>query len=64
MAEGGLDEWTSWRCGNDDTKFCPPEGCPQSYGCARERGWLPGMPTPNGGLPDSAVGRGEDDMGK
>lgn len=54
MAEGGLDENTSWRCGRDPSQFCPEEGCPKSYGCARERGWRQGMPTPNGclGLPD------------
>lgn len=28
--------------------FCPPEGCPKSYGCAREHGWLPEMPSPDG----------------
>lgn len=50
MPEGGLDEWTSWRCGNDASKFCPSEGCPKSYGCARDHGWLPGMPPPNGCL--------------
>jgi hypothetical protein len=59
MAEGGLDEWQSWRCCRDDKKFCPPEGCPKSYGCARERGWTKGMPTPNGciGLPDQQEAR-------
>lgn len=55
MPEAGLDEWTSWRCGNDNSKFCPPEGCPKHYGCAIEHGWRDGMPTPNGclGLPES-----------
>lgn len=46
----------SWRCSNDISKFCPPEGCPQKarnaggewfdYGCARDHGWLPGRPSP------------------
>ena len=38
----------SWRCKNGDFKFCPPEGCPKSYGCAREKGWKLGDPSPNG----------------
>lgn len=47
-------DYQSWRCGRDETKYCPIEGCPKSYGCAREKGWQPGMPTPNGclGLPE------------
>jgi hypothetical protein len=36
-----------WICAND-TSFCPPEGCSKDYGCAREKGWRPGMPTPEG----------------
>ncbi|MCP1757727.1 hypothetical protein ACVII1_001281 [Bradyrhizobium elkanii] len=50
MAEVGLDEWASWRCIHDSSKFCPPEGCPKSYGCARDDGWKPGLPTPDGAL--------------
>lgn len=46
MPEGGLDEWTSWRCARDDAKFCPVEGCPTHYGCAREHGWMPGDESP------------------
>lgn len=46
MPEGGLDEFTSWRCARDNAKFCPAEGCPAHFGCARDQGWLPGMPTP------------------
>lgn len=38
----------AWRCSRDDNLFCPPEGCAKSYGCARDKGWLPGMPTPDG----------------
>lgn len=46
----------AWRCASDDNKFCPPEGCPKfarnaagdwvEYGCARKRGWAPGMESP------------------
>jgi hypothetical protein len=50
MAEGGLDEWASWLCPHEDGKFCPPEGCPKSYGCARKHGWETGQPTPDGCL--------------
>jgi hypothetical protein len=46
MSEAGLDEWQSWRCSNDATKFCPPEGCPKDYGCARMKGWQTGEPSP------------------
>lgn len=38
----------AWRCRDDETKFCPPEGCSRHYGCAREKGWVPGEPTPPG----------------
>jgi hypothetical protein len=27
-------DFEAWRCCKDDTKFCPDEGCPKSYGCA------------------------------
>lgn len=47
MAEGGLDEYESWKCSKSAERFyCPPEGCPAAYGCAREKGWLPYMPSP------------------
>lgn len=46
MPEAGLDEWTSWRCARNIAKFCPEEGCPAHYGCARDHGWTPEMPTP------------------
>lgn len=48
MPEAGLDEWESWKCARDTEKFCPPEGCPKNYGCARDHGWTPGMPSPDG----------------
>lgn len=48
MAEAGLDEGACWRCCNDNSKICPPEGCPNSYGCARKNGWEMGQPTPRG----------------
>lgn len=48
MAEGGLDEYASWRCCRNINQFCPPEGCPKHYGCARDQGWRPGMPSPDG----------------
>lgn len=40
-----------WRCKyaiDDERKFCPDEGCAKSFGCARDKGWLPGMPSPPG----------------
>lgn len=39
-------DFQSWRCCHDDKKFCPPEGCPADYGCARLHGWKPGDPSP------------------
>lgn len=39
-------DFQSWRCCNDNSKFCPPEGCPLAYGCARDHGWKPGDPSP------------------
>ena len=45
-------DYQSWRCCHDDSKFCPPEGCPKYlpgnrvYGCARDHGWEPGQPSP------------------
>ncbi len=64
MAEAGLGEWDSWRCCNEPNgvkMFCPPEGCPKSFGCARDQGWLPGRPTPNGckTLPAQSSERGK-----
>ena len=49
-------DFQSWRCCHDGNQFCPPEGC-ASYGrdvdgtefrlgCARQRGWKTGDPTP------------------
>lgn len=43
----------SWHCIHEvegkGMKFCPPEGCSKSYGCARDvAGWKPGDPTPEG----------------
>lgn len=35
-----------WRCGKHEWKFCPKEGCPKSYGCARDKGWKLGQPSP------------------
>ncbi len=37
-------DFEAWRCCHDDRQFCPPEGCPLSYGCARDHGWKPGDP--------------------
>lgn len=39
-------DYESWRCSRDDSKFCPIEGCPAWYGCARDHGWKPGDPSP------------------
>lgn len=39
-------DFEAWRCKHDDNKFCPDEGCPKYYGCARMKGWQPGQPTP------------------
>lgn len=42
-------DFTPWRCCHEkpgEKAYCPPEGCPKSYGCAREKGWKPGDPTP------------------
>lgn len=44
-------DFTSWRCCHEkegERLFCPIEGCPKSYGCARDQGWKPGDPTPDG----------------
>lgn len=46
MAEAGIDEYESWRCCKNINVYCPIEGCPSSYGCARDKGWLPGMESP------------------
>lgn len=56
MSELGLDEGESWTCSRSEKKlYCPPEGCPTwaivcgatvPYGCAREKGWRPGQPSP------------------
>lgn len=39
-------DWTTWRCADHPTKFCPEEGCPAKLGCARAKGWSDGEPTP------------------
>lgn len=36
----------SWRCAKNTWKFCPSEGCPKSYGCARDHGWKLGNKSP------------------
>lgn len=35
----------AWRCGRDESKFCPIEGCSKGY-CALTMGWREGEPTP------------------
>ena len=39
-------DFEAWRCKHDTNKFCPDEGCPSWFGCARDKGWQPGEPTP------------------
>lgn len=47
-------DYESWRCPTRDTfdgktgvsVFCPPEGCPEASGCARDNGWEPGKEFP------------------
>lgn len=39
-------DYEAWRCCRDTSLFCPDEGCPVSYGCARDRGWQPSQPSP------------------
>lgn len=39
-------DYEAWRCCRDTSLFCPDEGCPVSYGCARDKGWQPGQPSP------------------
>jgi hypothetical protein len=41
-------DFQSWRCCHHDDRFCPPEGCAKSYGCAIDQGWSQGQPTPPG----------------
>ncbi len=41
-----ITDFGAWRCKHDDSLFCPIEGCPKSYGCARDKGWQPGQPSP------------------
>jgi hypothetical protein len=57
-------DFESWRCCHSEEAgnpvlFCPPEGCPVSYGCARDKGWKPGDPTPAGciSMPEPAAGK-------
>lgn len=54
MSESQPDREGSWRCAMDLTKFCPIEGCPASYGCAREKGWDPSQPSPFAPVADVA----------
>ena len=45
---GDMD-FQSWRCKHEregENLFCPIEGCPKYYGCARDHGWQPGDVTP------------------
>ena len=39
-------DFEAWRCKHDMSLFCPDEGCPKLLGCARDRGWKSGEPTP------------------
>lgn len=42
-------DFTAWRCCHEkpgENIFCPEEGCPKSYGCARDKGWRTGDKTP------------------
>lgn len=39
-------DYEAWRCCRDTKLLCPVEGCPKSYGCARDKGWKPGDPSP------------------
>lgn len=39
-------DYEAWRCCRDASLFCPDEGCPVFYGCARDKGWVPGAPSP------------------
>ena len=41
-----MSDYEAWRCKHDDSLFCPDEGCPKWHGCARDKGWKPGDPTP------------------
>lgn len=52
-----LADPTVWLCSHDSALICPPEGCPKSYGCARDHGWKPGDPTPRECLGLSPVDR-------
>ena len=36
----------AWRCKHHTDLMCPDEGCPVTYGCARDKGWQPGQPSP------------------
>lgn len=40
------EKFQTWRCTREEGRDCPPEGCPKSYGCAREHGWKSGDPSP------------------
>lgn len=56
-------DFQAWHCMHEkdgEALFCPLDGCPKSYGCARDKGWLPSMDSPREclGLPalDKLVG--------
>lgn len=36
----------AWHCTRHAGKLCPAEGCPAVYGCAIDRGWSQGQPSP------------------
>lgn len=40
-------DFGSWRCSHDMSLFCLPEGCTKHLGCARDKGWKTGEPTPS-----------------
>lgn len=39
-------DYQAWRCKNNISQFCPPEGCSANYGCAIEKGWDDSQPSP------------------
>ena len=48
-------DFEAWRCKHNDNWFCPDEGCPKLLGCARDRGWKYGEPTPPAYKGDAAA---------
>ncbi len=56
-------DYSAWRCTHEEGRFCPDEGCPKWFGCARIKGWIPGQPNPayataSTELEDETEGRG------